>query len=119
MVRKIQSALNQQEKAVNGSRIHVMGVAYKRDIHDMRESPALDVIHLLQELGANVTYTDPWIPKIDLDPVYMEGIAEAKGVQEADCVVIITDHKKFDYSTFGEECQVHRRYTASSIHAMP
>ncbi|MEP6961080.1 MAG: nucleotide sugar dehydrogenase [Acidobacteriota bacterium] len=97
VITKIQGALNQQRKSVNGSHVHVMGVAYKRDIDDVRESPALDVIHLLQELGAKVTYSDPWIPKIDHDPIKMEGIDVTAGVKAADCVVIITDHKKFDY----------------------
>ncbi|MEO5924550.1 MAG: nucleotide sugar dehydrogenase [Bryobacteraceae bacterium] len=97
VVSKIQGALNDKSKAVKGSKIHIMGVAYKRDIDDVRESPALDVIHLLHELGADVTYSDPWIPKINHEPVVMSATDEAKGVKEADCVVIITDHKKFDY----------------------
>ncbi len=98
VVTKIQNALNNHSKAVKGAKVHVMGVAYKRDIDDVRESPALDVMHLLQGLGANVTYSDPWIPKIDHDPITMTATDEAKGIQEADCVVIITDHKKFDYT---------------------
>ncbi|MEO8098850.1 MAG: nucleotide sugar dehydrogenase [Acidobacteriota bacterium] len=106
VIGKIQSALNQQKKAVNGSHVHVMGVAYKRDIDDVRESPALDVIHLLQELGATVTYSDPWIPKIDHDPIHMEAIADAKGVKDSDCVVIITDHKKFDYATMVRDAKL-------------
>jgi UDP-N-acetyl-D-glucosamine dehydrogenase len=97
VVGKVQNALNNHSKAVKGSKVHVMGVAYKRDIDDVRESPALDVMHLLQGLGANVSYSDPWIPKIDHDPVHMCATDECKGVKEADCVVIITDHKKFDY----------------------
>lgn len=106
VVAKIQNALNQQAKAVKGSKIHVMGVAYKRDIDDVRESPALDVIHLLQGLGANVSYSDPWIPKIDHEPIKMTGIDETKGVKEADCVVIITDHKKFDYPTLVRDAKL-------------
>ena len=91
---------------MKGSRVHVMGVAYKRDIDDVRESPALDVIHLLQGLGASVSYSDPWIPKIDHEPVTMTAIDEAKGVKEADCVVIITDHKKFDYPALVRDAKV-------------
>jgi UDP-N-acetyl-D-glucosamine dehydrogenase len=106
VVSKIQGALNDHSKAVKGSRIHIMGVAYKRDIDDVRESPALDIIHLLQGLGAEVTYSDPWIPKINHEPVVMDGIDEAKGVQEADCVVIITDHKKFDYPTLVKNAKI-------------
>jgi UDP-N-acetyl-D-glucosamine dehydrogenase len=97
VVGKVQNALNNHSKAVKGSHVHVMGVAYKRDIDDVRESPALDVMHLLQGLGANVTYSDPWIPKIDHDPIQMSAIDECKGIKEADCVVIITDHRDFDY----------------------
>jgi UDP-N-acetyl-D-glucosamine dehydrogenase len=106
VVSKIQGALNNEGKAVKNSRIHVMGVAYKRDIDDVRESPALDVIHLLQGLGANVSYSDPWIPKIDHEPVKMTAIDEACGIKEADCVVIITDHKKFDYSALVKNAKV-------------
>ena len=106
VVSKIQNALNNQSKSVKGSKIHVLGVAYKRDIDDVRESPALDVIHLLQGLGANVTYSDPWIPKIDHEPIFMDAIDEAKGVNEADCVVIITDHKKFDYPALVKNAKV-------------
>ncbi len=106
VVTKIQGALNNNCKSVKGSRIHIMGVAYKRDIDDVRESPALDVIHLLQELGADVTYSDPWIPKIDHEPVVMTATDEAKGVKEADCVVIITDHKKFDYAALVKNSKV-------------
>jgi UDP-N-acetyl-D-glucosamine dehydrogenase len=97
VVSKVQNALNNHCKSVKGSTVHVMGVAYKRDIDDVRESPALDVIHLLQSLGANVTYSDPWIPKVNHDPIHMEAIDETTGVKNSDCVVIITDHKKFDY----------------------
>jgi UDP-N-acetyl-D-glucosamine dehydrogenase len=97
VVAKIQNALNDHTKSVKGARIHVMGVAYKRDIDDVRESPALDVIHLLEGLGAHVSYSDPWIPVIDHEPIRMTAIDETKGIAEADCVVIITDHKKFDY----------------------
>jgi UDP-N-acetyl-D-glucosamine dehydrogenase len=97
VVGKVQNALNNNSKAVKGSKVHVMGVAYKRDIDDVRESPALDVIHLLQELGANVTYSDPWIPEIDHEPIKMKGVENGQAIKNADCVVIITDHKKFDY----------------------
>ena len=83
-----------------------MGVAYKRDIDDVRESPALDVIHLLEGLGSKVTYSDPWIPTIDHEPIRMAGIPDAQGIQEADCVVIITDHKKFDYPSLVKNAKI-------------
>src|SRR5436309_10473731 len=66
VVDKVQNALNDCSKPVKGSRIHVMGVAYKRNIDDMRESPALDVMMLLQRRGASISYTDPFVPRLNL-----------------------------------------------------
>jgi UDP-N-acetyl-D-glucosamine dehydrogenase len=74
-----------------------MGVAYKRDIDDVRESPALDVMHLLEKRGATISYTDPHVPSIRVE----HGTLEAKpreAVKDADCAVIITDHSDFDYN---------------------
>ena len=99
---KIQNALNEHSKPLKGSRVHIMGVSYKRDIDDVRESPALDIIHLLRMRGANVSYSDPWVPKIQADGIALEGIEAATGCREADCVVIVTDHKKFDYAALVE-----------------
>jgi UDP-N-acetyl-D-glucosamine dehydrogenase len=97
VVDKIQNALNEHSKPLKGSRVHVMGVAYKRDIDDVRESPALDIIHLLGRRGAKVSYSDPYVPQIKADGIAMKRIPEAKGAS-ADCVVIVTDHKGFDYA---------------------
>jgi UDP-N-acetyl-D-glucosamine dehydrogenase len=72
-------------------------VAYKRDIDDVRESPALDIIHLLGKRGAKVSYSDPFVPHIDADGVELKAIEVEDAVSQADCVVIVTDHKKFDY----------------------
>jgi UDP-N-acetyl-D-glucosamine dehydrogenase len=93
---KVQNALNDVGKPVKGSKIHIFGVSYKRDIDDVRESPALDVIHLLQKRGATVSYTDPHVSEIRLedDKVLTEN---PTALQTADCVVIITDHSTFDY----------------------
>ncbi len=93
---KVQNALNDSGKPVKGSRIHVMGVAYKRDIEDMRESPALDVILLLQKRGAKISYSDPHVPSLKLDGLKLEAQPEAVAA-DADCVVIVTDHSAFDY----------------------
>ena len=98
VVDKIQNALNDHTKPLKGSRVHLMGVAYKRDIDDVRESPALDIIHLLGTRGAKVSYSDPWIPKIQADGIALAGIDQETGCREADCVVVVTDHKKFDYA---------------------
>jgi UDP-N-acetyl-D-glucosamine dehydrogenase len=96
VVEKVQNALNDAGKPVNGSRIHVMGVAYKRDIDDLRESPALDVILLLRQRGAIVTYSDPHVPTLRLDGLELKAGPEHDAA-EADCVVIVTDHAAFDY----------------------
>jgi len=97
VVGKVQGALNQHGKAVKGARIHILGVAYKRNIDDMRESPALDVILLLKKLGAAVTYSDPFVPKLKLDGFDLASQDALSSVQQADCCVIITDHSNLDY----------------------
>lgn len=95
---KIQDALNLAKKPLNGSRVLVLGVAYKPNIDDLRESPALDVIHLLQTKGAEVVYHDPYIPHVDYDNILMDSVGDLmKEVQKADCVAIITNHKDYDY----------------------
>src|SRR5713101_5086001 len=95
IVDKVQNALNDRSKAVKGSHIHILGVAYKRNIDDVRESPALDIIQLLDRLGAKLTYSDPLVPQIRLDG--MELCSDDAALANADCVVIVTDHSAFDY----------------------
>ena len=97
VVDKTQHALNDAGKPVKGSRIHVMGVAYKRDIEDVRESPALDIMLLLQKRGAIMSYSDPHVPVLRLDGLDLEAQPE-EAAAAADCVIIITDHTAFDYS---------------------
>jgi UDP-N-acetyl-D-glucosamine dehydrogenase len=97
VVDKIQNALNEKGKAVKGSHVHVAGVAYKRNIDDMRESPALDVILLLRKRGAKVTYSDPYVPQLKLDGLQLKSDELIPSAEAADCVVIITDHSTFDY----------------------
>jgi UDP-N-acetyl-D-glucosamine dehydrogenase len=103
IVEKVQGALNDARKSVKGSKIHVLGVAYKRDISDVRESPALDIIVLLQRLGGEVTYSDPFVPKIDFESGYLQASPLFPAVEEADCVVIVTDHKGIDYASVVEK----------------
>jgi len=98
---KVQNALNDAGKPVKGSRIHVMGVAYKRDIDDMRESPALDVILLLQRRGGIISYSDPYVPHLKFDGLMFDSVPEEHAAQ-ADCVVIVTDHARFDYPALVE-----------------
>jgi UDP-N-acetyl-D-glucosamine dehydrogenase len=104
VVDKIQNALNEHSKPLKGSRVHVLGVAYKRDIDDVRESPALDIIHLLGKRGAKVSYSDPWIPRLKADGVVpeMTGSDPETSAAAADCVVIVTDHRAFDYARIVE-----------------
>ncbi len=98
VVEKVQNALNDRGKAVKGSRIHILGVAYKRDIDDVRESPALDIIHLLQRRGATVTFSDPHVPTIRMDGQIMTACEPLESCAKADATVIITDHKSIDYA---------------------
>ncbi|MBL8239569.1 MAG: nucleotide sugar dehydrogenase [Bryobacterales bacterium] len=97
VVDKIQSALNEHSKSVKGSRIHVLGVAYKKNIDDVRESPALDIIHLLQQRGATVSYSDPYVGDLKHEGQNLEAIGVAEGCRAADCVVVVTDHRDFQY----------------------
>jgi UDP-N-acetyl-D-glucosamine dehydrogenase len=98
VVRKVAQALNEEKRAVNGSRILVLGVAYKKDIDDMRESPALDVIRLLEDQGANVYYHDPHVPEFREDGHHHKSVELTdKELSAADAVVIVTDHSSVDY----------------------
>src|SRR5436190_6665879 len=98
VVEKVVGALNDQRKAVNGSRILVLGVAYKRDIDDVRESPALDVIRLLEELGADVSFHDPYVPTFREEGVLHEGVDLTDDeLSSNDAVGIFTDHTSVDY----------------------
>ena len=98
VVEKVADALNDDRKAVNGSRILVLGIAYKKDIDDMRESPALDVIRLLEELGADVVYHDPYVPSFQEDGIRHEGVDLTEPeLTRADAVVVVTDHSSVDY----------------------
>lgn len=93
-------ALNRHQKAVNGSKILILGVAYKRDIDDMRESPALSIIEGLGSLGATVTYHDPFVPTLDLEGGGHSLVSvplDDAVLTAADCVVIVTDHRGVDY----------------------
>ena len=98
---KVQNALNDAGKPVKGSRIHIMGVAYKRDIDDLRESPALDVLLLLKRLGGILSYSDPHVPHLKLDGLELDSMPQECAAR-ADCVVIVTDHARFDYAALVE-----------------
>jgi UDP-N-acetyl-D-glucosamine dehydrogenase len=94
----VQDALNDHGKPIKGSKVLILGVAYKPDIDDLRESPALDVIGLLHQKGADVVYHDPYVASLKEDSVVMKSVPDLKmAVREADCVVIITNHTQYDY----------------------
>jgi UDP-N-acetyl-D-glucosamine dehydrogenase len=97
-VLRVQDRLNDVGKPIRGSEILVLGVTYKRDVTDIRESPALDIIHLLLEKGGNVRYHDPYVAKFDSEGIQMERVLDLKtAIDESDCVVIATDHSAYDW----------------------
>jgi len=104
----IGGALNRQKKSVNGSRVLVLGVAYKKDIDDLRESPALTIIELLQQEGAQVSYHDPYFPFIGKGRKYDLQMKRTELVQlgQYDCIVIVTDHSDYDYKKIVAEAQL-------------
>jgi UDP-N-acetyl-D-glucosamine dehydrogenase len=111
VVDKVGEALNTRRKAINGSRILIAGVAYKRDIDDLRESPALDVMGLLHERGAEVSYIDPLVPEVDERSWSGKTTVRATPVspglyRQFDCVVVVTDHKAFDYDAMVAEADL-------------
>jgi UDP-N-acetyl-D-glucosamine dehydrogenase len=98
VVDKVREALNEHRKAVMGTRILVLGVSYKKDVGDVRESPAIDVMRLLEDQGAIIRYHDPFVPEVREDGTTRTGVALTdQEIADADCVVIITDHSGVDY----------------------
>jgi UDP-N-acetyl-D-glucosamine dehydrogenase len=107
VVSKVIDALNEVQKSVKGSNILVLGVAYKRDIDDLRESPSLDVIRLLQERGAAVAYHDPFVPDLGHEGMAMKSIKlTAAALKAADCVVVITDHSQYDWEMIAKNTRI-------------
>ena len=98
VVEKITEALNRHRKSVRGSRIHVLGVAYKAGVSDVRESPSLTVMRLLREKGAELSYSDPYVPAIRDEGFSLDSVSLQNGyLGSVDCAVILTDHRQFDY----------------------
>jgi len=99
VVRKIQDALNQEKKCINGSKILILGMAYKKDVDDVRESPSVDVAHLLITQGAVLSYFDSFIPNVRVNGWQLTSVSDLDiAVDESDCVVVMTDHSDVDYS---------------------
>jgi UDP-N-acetyl-D-glucosamine dehydrogenase len=122
LVSRIQAALNDAGKSVKNSRVHLLGVAYKRDVSDVRESPALDVWTLLEELGAIITYSDPNVPSLRVGETEHNARAAVEECRRADCVALITDHSTFDYATMARESALivdarnaFRRYPSKNV----
>jgi UDP-N-acetyl-D-glucosamine dehydrogenase len=101
-------ALNHQKKAVNGSKVLILGVAYKKDIDDLRESPALTIIELLKNAGAEVSYNDPYFPKVGRGRKYdlQMTCAPLENLGQYDCVLIVTDHSDYDYERIVRESKL-------------
>jgi len=107
IVNKVTDGLNRAKKSVNGSVVLVLGVAYKRDIDDVRESPALDIIKLLLDKGAQVSWHDPYAGALKgLDGATREPILDAETLGKADCVVIATDHSVYDWNAIVKESRL-------------
>ena len=124
MITKVASALNSAKKAINGSRILVLGIAYKKNVDDMRESPSVVLMEKLRDLGAEVAYSDPHIPTF---PKMREHHFELSSVPLSretistyDCVLLATDHDKFDYDLIKERAKLivdsRGRYLTSADH---
>ena len=115
------SALNQRKKALNGARVLVLGVAYKKDIDDLRESPALTIIELLQKEGAEVSYNDPYFPMVGKGRKYdlQMKCTPLENLGQYDCVLIVTDHSDYDYGRVVRESQlvVDTRNATKGIHS--
>ncbi len=102
----VADALNDREKSVKGSRVLILGVSYKRDVEDVRESPALDIIKILEGKGARVGYNDPYVPELHLDHNVMRSEDLLSAVRAADVVVIVTDHTAYPYREIVEAAAV-------------
>jgi UDP-N-acetyl-D-glucosamine dehydrogenase len=104
-VQLVADGLNDEQKAVKGSNVLLLGVAYKRDVDDVRESPALSIIDRLRTKGANVRYHDPFVKELRFDDAHIEASGESlssvpltdEELAAADCLIIVTDHSEIDY----------------------
>jgi len=115
-VAQVVDRLNEQGKAARGSTVLVVGVAYKKDIADVRESPAIDIIRLLQQRGATVVYHDPFVPHLREDTVDLRSVPLTPAqLAAADCAIIVTDHSTVDYALVAR----HARWVVDTRHVLP
>jgi UDP-N-acetyl-D-glucosamine dehydrogenase len=108
VAQSVAQALNTQKKAMNGARILMLGMAYKKDIDDLRESPSLTVIELLREQGAEVLYNDPYFPTVGRGRHYNLNMRSTplSNLEQYDCVLIMTDHTDYDYAAIVKESKL-------------
>ena len=107
VVERIGDALNSQARAINGSRVHLFGVAYKPNVSDTRESPAIDIALLLEERGARLSYSDPYVPRLSEKTLVLDSIDPDEALQGGiDCAVITTDHAGFDHEDIARRAPV-------------
>jgi UDP-N-acetyl-D-glucosamine dehydrogenase len=98
VVSKVTEGLNERKLALKGAKVLVLGVAYKKDVKDLRESPALEIVEMLDHKGAEVSYYDPYLPFLKIDDIDLTSVKLTKEtLKGADCVVIVTDHSNVDY----------------------
>ena len=115
-VAQVVDRLNEQGKAARGSTVLVVGVAYKKDIEDIRESPAIDIIQLLQQRGATIVYHDPFVSHLEEDSVDLRSVPLTQAqLTAADCVIIVTDHSTVDYALVAR----HARRVVDTRHVLP
>jgi UDP-N-acetyl-D-glucosamine dehydrogenase len=106
-ISRVVDALNDRQRSLKGSKILALGMAYKRDTSDVRESPAIEVVKGLSEKGALVEYSDPYVPSLELDGKTLQSVAlKPEVLRSADCVVLLTDHSGFDYQMIATHSQV-------------
>jgi UDP-N-acetyl-D-glucosamine dehydrogenase len=108
VVENIIEAMSQQGKALSGSRVLILGMAYKRDIDDLRESPSLTIIELLRKRGANVEYNDPFFATVGQGRRYALNMTctPLEQIPEFDCVVIVTDHTQYDFASIVKQAKL-------------
>ena len=107
VVELIAEALNSQSKAIKGSAVHLFGVAYKPDVGDVRESPALDIAEILHRRGARVGFSDPFVSSVREGPLALDGVSVDTAMSNGiDCAVVITNHREFDYADIARRAPV-------------
>ena len=124
VVELIISSLNDYQKSINGSKILIIGVAYKKDINDCRESPALDIIQILKDQGSEISYFDPFVPSLEFAEFNFKSIKslDESKLEEFDATVIVTDHSNIDYKSINTFCDliidtrnVYKNYSSKKI----